>query len=209
MATSQKAARADGDPIVIKKYANRRLYNTAKSSYVTLDDLSQMVRAGDDFKVFDAKSGDDITRSVLTQIIFEEEAKGHNMLPTNFLRQLIRLYGDALQGFVPGYLDSAMDTFSKNQEKMREAFGTSQAMASFEAMARSNMEWFEQAMRMFGPFAAGAGEQKMPGMTPPEGKPAAPKKPDAKPPADLSEDIDQLQRQLREMQEQLSKLSKT
>lgn len=208
MATSQKTARADGDPIIIKKYANRRLYNTAKSSYVTLDDLSQMVRAGEDFAVFDAKSGEDITRSVLTQIIFEEEAKGHNMLPTNFLRQLIRLYGDALQGFVPGYLDSAMDTFSKNQEKMREAFGSSQAMASFEAMARSNMEWFEQAMRMFGPFAGGAGGPQMPGMPQPGGNPAKAPKAQEKPAADLSEDLDQLQRQLKEMQEQLSKLSK-
>jgi len=110
-----------GEPIIIKKYANRRLYNTAKSTYVTLDHLAQMVRDGDDFVVNDAKTGDDITRSVLAQIIFEEEAKdGPNMLPANFLRSLIRLYGDTLQGFVPGYLDASMETFAHNQEKMRE-----------------------------------------------------------------------------------------
>jgi polyhydroxyalkanoate synthesis repressor PhaR len=119
----EKAAK----PIVIKKYANRRLYNTAKSSYVTLDHLSQMVREGQDFVVNDAKTGEDITRSVLAQIIFEEEAKGQTMLPANFLRQLIRLYGDTLQGFVPPYLEASMETFARNQEKMRaqiqKAFG--------------------------------------------------------------------------------------
>ena len=111
------------EKIVIKKYANRRLYNTAKSSYVTLDDLSKMVRAGQDFAVYDAKTGVDITRSVLTQIIFEEEAKGHSMLPTNFLRQIISLYGDTLQGVVPSYLEASMETFSQNQDRMRQAFG--------------------------------------------------------------------------------------
>ncbi|MEM9013236.1 MAG: polyhydroxyalkanoate synthesis repressor PhaR [Pseudomonadota bacterium] len=152
--------RADGGepaPITIKKYANRRLYNTARSSYVTLDHLAQMVRDGDDFVVTDAKSGEDITRAVLTQIIFEEEAKGQNMLPTSFLRQLIRLYGDTLQGFVPAYLEASMETFARNQERMRDqvraAFGTNPALANFEAMARSNMDWFENAMRMFSPFA--------------------------------------------------------
>ena len=117
MAEKDAKARA---PVVIKKYANRRLYNTEKSTYVTLEHLAQMVRDGEDFIVNDAKTGEDITRSVLTQIIFDEESKGQNMLPTRFLRQLIGLYGDTLQGFVPGYLDASMDTFSKNQEKMRE-----------------------------------------------------------------------------------------
>ena len=107
------------DTIVIKKYANRRLYNTEKSSYVTLDHLAEMVREGQDFVVTDAKSGEDITRSVLTQIIFEEESKGHNMLPTKFLRQLISLYGDSVQGFVPGYLDASMEAFAKNQDFFR------------------------------------------------------------------------------------------
>ena len=118
------SAMQDGeDPVVIKKYANRRLYNTAKSSYVTLEHLAEMVRAGEDFVVRDAKSGEDITHAVLTQIIFEEEAKGKNLLPANFLRQLIRLYGDTLQGFVPGYLDAAIDSFARNQEQLREQVG--------------------------------------------------------------------------------------
>ena len=151
----------DGNAVVIKKYANRRLYNTAKSSYVTLDHLAQMVRDGQDFVVYDAKTGEDITRSVLTQIIFEEEAKGQNMLPISFLRQLIRLYGDTLQGVVPGYLEASMEAFSRNQETLREqvtaAFGANPALANFEQMARSNMEFFENAMLMFAPAATGRG----------------------------------------------------
>lgn len=150
------------ETIVIKKYANRRLYNTQKSSYVTLDHLAQMVREGQDFVVTDAKSGEDITRSVLTQIIFEEESKGHNMLPTKFLRQLIGLYGDSVQGFVPGYLEASMDTFAKNQDDLREqmqgAVTGNPAMAGFEALARQNMEWFDNAMRMFTPSAADESE---------------------------------------------------
>ena len=148
-----------GEPIIIKKYANRRLYNTAKSTYVTLEHLAEMVRSGQDFVVNDAKSGEDITRGVLAQIIFDEEAKGQTMLPSSFLRQLIRLYGDSLQGFVPGYLEASMETFSRNQEAMREqvrqAFEANPALANFEALARSNMEWFENALRMFAPFATG------------------------------------------------------
>jgi len=189
----------NADAVVIKKYANRRLYNTAKSSYVTLEHLAEMVRNGEDFVVRDAKTGEDITRSVLTQIIFEEESKGQNMLPTNFLRQLISLYGDTLQGFVPGYLEASMETFARNQEKIREqvrsAFGNNPAMANFEQIARSNMEWFENAMRMFSPFAAA-------GNRPDEPKPGAPK---------LSEEgkdseLNDLKTQLSAMQEQLSKL---
>ncbi len=164
---AEKNEKADG-PIIIKKYANRRLYNTAKSSYVTLDHLAQMVREGHDFVVNDAKTGEDITRGVLAQIIFEEEAKeGQTMLPANFLRSLIRLYGDTLQGFVPGYLDASMETFAKNQERMREqvskAFEANPALANFEALARSNMEWFENAMRMFAPFTAGMAQKAQPG----------------------------------------------
>lgn len=189
---AEKQEKAAG-PIIIKKYANRRLYNTAKSSYVTLDHLAQMVRDGDDFVVNDAKSGDDITRGVLAQIIFEEEAKGPTMLPANFLRQIIRLYGDTLQGFVPGYLDASMETFARNQEKMRDqvqkAFEANPALANFEALARSNMEWFEQAMRMFAPFATG-----IPGK---DGK--APRK---------DVELEELKSQLATMQAQLSKLVK-
>ncbi len=197
------------EKIVIKKYANRRLYNTAKSSYVTLDDLSKMVRAGQDFAVYDAKSGDDITRSVLTQIIFEEEAKGQSMLPTNFLRQIISLYGDALQRVVPSYLEASMETFAQNQERMRQAFGGNQATANFEPMARSNMEWFEQAMRMFSPFGAAAGGAAAGGEAKAPGRPAEPEPPrEQKPAADLSQDLDQLQRQLGEMQAQLERLTR-
>ncbi|MHA3915234.1 polyhydroxyalkanoate synthesis repressor PhaR [Halovulum sp. GXIMD14793] len=186
----QKAA--DTDPVVIKKYANRRLYNTDVSAYVTLEDLAAMVREGRDFVVHDAKSGEDITRSVLTQIIFEEEAKGETMLPANFLRQLIRLYGDTLQGVVPGYLETSMETFLHNQEQLREqvtkAFGANPAMAGLENMARANMEVFENAMRMFTPFG-GAPEQK-----PTED-------------ASRKDELDALKSQLKDMQDQLSKLA--
>jgi polyhydroxyalkanoate synthesis repressor PhaR len=140
-------------PVVIKKYANRRLYNTESSSYVTLDHLSQMVKKGTSFEVHDARSGDDITHSVLTQIIFEEEAKGQNLLPIAFLRQIIRLYGDPMQAFVPGYLDLSMETFTKNEDEMRRriasAFGGGHD--AVEHLARQNMAVFERAMQMFTP----------------------------------------------------------
>ncbi|MEM9060913.1 MAG: polyhydroxyalkanoate synthesis repressor PhaR [Pseudomonadota bacterium] len=195
------AGEKDDKKIVIKKYANRRLYNTAKSSYVTLDDLSQMVRHGDDFAVFDAKSGEDITRSVLTQIIVEEEAKEQNMLPTKFLRELIRLYGDPLQGVVPSYLDAAMDAFNRNQDQMRQAFTGGNAFSNFESMARANMDFFEKSMRVFAPFS-GSGEAGGQGKQKPENA-ASPK---AKP--DVSDDLEALQKQMKEMQEQISRLSK-
>ena len=192
----------DQDKIVIKKYANRRLYNTAKSSYVTLDDLSKMVRDGEDFAVFDAKSGEDITRSVLTQIIVEEESKEQNMLPTKFLRELIRLYGDPLQGVVPGYLDASMEAFNRNQDQMRAAFTGGNAFANLEGIARANMEFFEQSMRAFSPFGG-------PGAKPAtQARKAEPAGETAKPATDVTEDLEALQSQLREMQEQISKLSK-
>ncbi|HZS81245.1 MAG TPA: polyhydroxyalkanoate synthesis repressor PhaR [Stellaceae bacterium] len=143
-------------PIVIKKYANRRLYNTATSSYVTLDDLSTMVKEGGDFVVYDAKTGEDITRSVLTQIIVEEEQKGQNLLPISFLRQLISLYGDSMQWLVPRYLEHAMTVFAHNQEQMRknlkEAFGGLFPFGGFEEMSKQNMALFEKTMKMFSPF---------------------------------------------------------
>ncbi len=152
-------SKADGDVVVIKKYANRRLYNTASSSYVTLDFLAEMVKEGEDFVVYDAKSGEDITRSVLTQIIFEEESKGQNLLPIQFLRQLIQFYGDSLQSFVPSYLEMSMDAFSKNQEemrsRMRDAFGGAPGYQMFEESVRKNMELYEQAMKMFSPLGPG------------------------------------------------------
>ena len=149
------------DPVIIKKYANRRLYNTKTSSYVTLDHLCEMVKQGTDFEVHDARTGEDITRSVLTQIIFEEESKGQNLLPIRFLRQLIRFYGDSLQAFIPGYLDMSMESFTRQQEDMRhrmaETFGGgSQAL---EAMTRQNLAMFERAMRMFSPFGIQAARE--------------------------------------------------
>lgn len=193
-----KSDAKDGAPVIIKKYANRRLYNTSKSSYVTLDHLAQMVREDVDFVVVDAKSGEDITRSVLAQIIFEEEAKGQTMLPQNFLRQLIRLYGDTLQGVVPSYLEASMDAFSKNQEEMREqmtrVFGTNPAMANFEALTRQNMEMFENAMRMFTPFGT---------TRPEETQEATPDAPEPK-----GSEIDDLKSQIDAMRDQISKLVK-
>jgi polyhydroxyalkanoate synthesis repressor PhaR len=150
---------AAGQPITIKKYANRRLYNTATSSYVTLDDLCQMVKDGQDFAVFDAKTGEEITRSVLTQIIVEEEAKGTNLLPVSFLRQLIAFYGDSLQALVPKYLEHSMTNFAKNQEQIRDylsnAFDGIFPFGSIEEMGKKNMAFVEQAMKMFAPFAEG------------------------------------------------------
>lgn len=192
--TSKPSAKTSDGPVIIKKYANRRLYNTAKSSYVTLDDLSQMVRGGEDFAVFDAKSGEDITRSVLTQIIVEQESKDHNMLPTNFLRELIKLYGDPLQGAVPSYLDAAMSTFAKNQEDMRQALATGNPMQGLEAITRQNMEMFDQAMRVFSPFS---------GTVQASSKPAP-----AQTTVDVSQDLESLQSQLKDMQAQLEKLTK-
>ncbi|WP_370336833.1 polyhydroxyalkanoate synthesis repressor PhaR [Parvularcula marina] len=150
------------ESIVIKKYANRRLYNTATSSYVTLDHLAEMVRNGDEFHVVDAKTGEDLTRAVLTQIIFEQENKGQNLLPVPFLRQLIGLYGDNLQSFVPSYLEMSMNAFRKNQEAMRrsvsEAFSAPQSgMRIFEDAARQNMAFFEQGLKMFGLSKPGGG----------------------------------------------------
>ena len=150
-------------PVVVKKYANRRLYNTESSSYITLENLAEMVRAGRDFVVYDAKTGDDITRGVLTQIIVEEEGKGHNLLPTNFLRQLIGFYGGAMQGVVPGYLDQAMKAFSSHQEQMKETMrktvGSMSSLFPFgnmEEIGRQNMAMIDRAWSMFTPFKPGS-----------------------------------------------------
>jgi len=148
-------------PVTIKKYANRRLYNTATSKYVTLEHLCLMVKEGTDFVVKDAKTDEDITRAVLTQIIFEEESKGQNMLPVRFLRQLIRFYGDSLQSLLPGYLDMSMESFSRNQEQMRhymtETFGGMFPFRQFEEMGRQNVAMFQQALSVFTPFAHAEG----------------------------------------------------
>jgi polyhydroxyalkanoate synthesis repressor PhaR len=146
-------------PVVVKKYANRRLYNTESSSYITLDNLAEMVRQGRDFVVYDAKSGDDITRGVLTQIIVEEEGKGQNLLPTNFLRQLIGLYGGSMQGLVPKYLEHAMTSFAQQQDQMRAAMqktmGSLFPFGNIEEVGRQNMAMMERAFSLFTPFYRG------------------------------------------------------
>ncbi|MCB1579417.1 MAG: polyhydroxyalkanoate synthesis repressor PhaR [Rhodospirillales bacterium] len=168
-----KGKNGQDNPTVIKKYANRRLYDTGRSSYVTLDDLCEMVKDGIDFVVYDAKSGTDITRSVLTQIIVEQESKGENLLPTGFLKNLIGFYGDNIQSIVPNYLEQTLDTFVKNQEQVREQINKSfeginpiqnmfppiPGSADFEEMSRKNMEMFENTMKMFMPFNADYTEQ--------------------------------------------------
>src|SRR5215831_17640845 len=155
------------EPITIKKYANRRLYNTGTSTYVTLEDLAAMVKTGEDFVVYDAKTGEDITRSVLTQIIFEQENKeGQNLLPINFLRQLIRFYGDSMQKLVPSYLDMSLESFTREQEKFRQqitqAFGATPFGPMVEEQVRRNMEMFKQAFSMFTPFGRGEGNAGAP-----------------------------------------------
>ena len=189
---------------VIKKYANRRLYNTATSTYVTLDDLASMVKSGQDFLVYDAKSGDDITRSVLTQIIFEEENKGgaQTLLPVNFLRQLIKYYGDQMQGMVPSYLEFSLDNLTKDQDKIRkqviDAMGVGENFKGMEEQAKRNMAMFNDAMKMFNPFAA-----MMPGGT----SPPSPK-PQGQPggAAASKDDLQVLKDQLAAMQDKLNKM---
>lgn len=184
--------------IRIKKYANRRLYNTASSSYVTLDHLAKMVREGLDFVVEDAKSGEDITRTVLTQIIFEAEGKGQNLLPISFLRQLIGFYGDSLQALVPSYLELSMASFAKNQEQMRhyvqDAFAGMNPFKQFEEMGRQNMAIYQRAMSMFNPFGPqGAGQGGVPG---------APATGEGEKPSDLGslkDKLEAIQKQLDEM----------
>lgn len=151
----------DAKPVIIKKYANRRLYNTDTSSYVTLEDLAAMVRSERDFVVFDAKTGEDLTHAVLTQIIVEQESRGENLLPIPFLRQLIRFYGDSLQNIVPSYLEMSLNTLTKQQDQYRGNFGS----AAFDAMqdqVRKNFETFQHAMGLFSPFGANEGAPKQP-----------------------------------------------
>ncbi|WP_395459247.1 polyhydroxyalkanoate synthesis repressor PhaR [Azospirillum melinis] len=197
-------------PITIKKYANRRLYNTATSSYVTLDHLCQMVKDGLDFVVYDAKTGEDITRSVLTQIIVEEESKGQNLLPISFLRQLIGFYGDNMQSVVPRYLEYSMQAFSRNQEQMRDYFqNTLGGMFPFgrlDEVSKQNMAMFERAMRMFTPFGATGAGDEVPGAQRPAGQPgqggnAAP----AANPGGAT--FDELQKQIDELQKQIASIA--
>jgi polyhydroxyalkanoate synthesis repressor PhaR len=186
------------EPIVIKKYANRRLYNTGTSTYVTLEDLAGMVKTGEDFVVYDAKTGEDITRSVLTQIIFEQENKNgqQNLLPITFLRQLIRFYGDSMQMLVPRYLEVSIDSLTREQEKFRhqmtQAFGAG-PFAPLEDQVRRNMEMFERAFAMFAPpFARREGQAA-----------------EIAKPANPTGEIDDLKRQLDEVQKRLDRMSES
>jgi polyhydroxyalkanoate synthesis repressor PhaR len=202
--------------ITIKKYANRRLYNTATSSYVTLDHLAEMVKEGAEFVVTDAKSGEDITRSVLTQIIVEQEGKGQNLLPIKFLRQIIGFYGDSLGGLLPRYLEGSMEAFSQNESHMRRAmqdtFKGLFPMNRLEDMGKQNMALFENAMKMFNPFGAmggtggGPAGGGMPGGTAPRN--AAPPSAAQNAAPAKTEDIDALRSQLNAMQSQLERLVK-
>jgi len=183
------------EPVVVKKYANRRLYNTATSSYVTLEDLAEMIKDGGDFVVYDAKTGEDITRSVLTQIIVEQEQKGQNLLPISFLRQLISFYGDSMQFLVPGYLEQAMIAFAKNQEQMRDSlratFGTF-PFGQFEEMGKQNMALFERALKMLSPYPRDAAPASAPA-TAPERRASEPEDPRLR---RLEAQIDALRQQL-------------
>src|SRR2546423_5776591 len=188
------ASKSEG-PVTIKKYANRRLYNTGTSTYVTLEDLATMVKAGEDFAVFDAKTGEDITRSVLVQIISEQENKegAQNLLPINFLRQLIRFYGDSMQMLVPRYLETSIDSLTREQQQFRDqmsqAFGAS-GFGPLDEQVRRNMEVFQRAFSMFTPFARRDEEAA-----------------ETEKPASSPSDLDELKRQLSEMQKKVEKLS--
>ncbi len=192
--------KGENAPITIKKYANRRLYNTATSSYVTLDHLCQMVKDDVEFTVYDAKTGEDITRSVLTQIIVEEESKGDSLLPIGFLRQIIGFYGDSMQRFLlPQYLDYMMQAFERNQTEMQrymnETFGSVFPFGRIEEMGKQNMAMFEQAMKMFTPPASQTAQAAQ-GRPQPAGKPA-----------EKSEHLAELQRKLEELEKQIGALS--
>ncbi len=206
MTKGAKEGGAGSEKVVIQKYANRRLYNKATSTYITLDNLAEMVRDGVDFVVYDAKTNEDITRKVLTQIIFEEEnnAEGESLLPVQFLRQLIGFYGNSMQSFLPAYLEMSLDSFTRQQEQFRKQFAggvTLPGIKPVEEQVRQNMQMFEQAMKMFAPFgfpsqvapaAAGKGE---------------PAKPATAAPAASDTALDDLKSQLSAMQAQIEKLA--
>jgi polyhydroxyalkanoate synthesis repressor PhaR len=179
-----------GDAITIKKYANRRLYNTASSSYITLEDLARMVRENVEFQVLDAKSGDDITHSILTQIIMDEEANGEQMLPVSFLRQLIGMYGNSMQALMPSYLEASMANFRDNQTKIREAFGKGISASPLAAIHETNMAMMRAAADVF-----------MPGIVKPKDKPKAEV-------SDTRDEIAVLRDQMAVMQKKLDDLSK-
>jgi polyhydroxyalkanoate synthesis repressor PhaR len=192
---------ASDEPTVIKKYANRRLYHTGTSTYVTLDDLARMVKSGEEFVVTDAKTGEDITRAVLGQIIFEQENRGQHLLPIAFLRQLIRFYGDQMQTLLPSYLETSLSAFTRNQDQLREQMARAlkgDALGVMEEQARQNMEMFSEAMRLWMPFAAGGAANH-----PANSGQAGP----GKPKEARDQELDSLRRQLSEMQRTLDTIA--
>lgn len=217
-ASAKASANGAQGRVVIKKYANRRLYNTASSSYVTLEHLSEMVKEGVDFVVFDAKTNEDITRSVLTQIIFDEESRGQNLLPIQFLRQLIGFYGNSMQAFLPSYLELSLDSFTRQQERMRTqmgaiapglaqglapnlgaGLGTAAGPQFLEDQVKQNLAMFDRAMKMFSPFAYVRPEDSE--VAAPAPAPAAPA------PAATDDSLNDLKKKIEEMQEQISRLA--
>ena len=192
----RKTGKGEGDAVVIKKYANRRLYNTSTSAFVTLDDLAAMVRDGIDFIVLDAKTNDDLTRQVLTQIIVEEESRGESLLPVQFLRQLIGFYVNQMQGVLPSYLELSLNNFTRQQEQLREQFGRTFGAAPgaglMDEAVKQNVAMFERAMRMFSPFGPTAGR---------------PAQPEAAPGADPADPIAEMRRQMDEMRAQIERLA--
>jgi polyhydroxyalkanoate synthesis repressor PhaR len=208
MASTQETGAPRDERVVIKKYANRRLYNTASSSYVTLEHLADMVKKGVDFVVYDAKTNEDITRTVLTQIIFEEESQGQSLLPIQFLRQLIGFYGNSMQAFLPSYLELSLSTFTQQQEQLRTqlaALGQTTGIApgigmgAYEDQIRNNLALFDRAMKMFSPFAfAKPGEAAAPAPPPPAAAKAEPMQDDA---------VAELRKRMEEMQAQIEKLA--
>ena len=222
-ASAKASANGAQGRVVIKKYANRRLYNTASSSYVTLEHLSEMVKEGVDFVVFDAKTNEDITRSVLTQIIFDEESRGQNLLPIQFLRQLIGFYGNSMQAFLPSYLELSLDSFTRQQERMRTqmgaiapglaqglapnlaaGLGTAAGPQFLEDQVKQNLAMFDRAMKMFSPFAYVRPEDSE--VAAPAPAPAAPA-PAAPAPAAADDSLNDLKKKIEEMQEQISRLA--
>ena len=197
MADTDQASHPQNDKVVIKKYANRRLYNTRSSVYVTLDHLAEMVKEGVDFVVYDAKTNEDITRSVLAQIIFDEESRGPSLMPIQFLRQMIGFYGNSMQAFVPSYLELSLDGFARQQERLRSQLGGMAAppgIGFLEEQVRQNLVMFDRAMKMFSPFALNKADEE---------QGATPTPPKAEPDAAL----DELKQRIEEMQAQIAKLA--
>jgi polyhydroxyalkanoate synthesis repressor PhaR len=201
--SSSSEARPPGERITIQKYANRRLYNKATSSYITLEDLAAMVKKDIDFVVYDAKSGEDITRKILTQIIFEEEGRGQNLLPIQFLRQLIGFYGDRMQAFLPSFLELSLDSFIRQQERIQGQWSvvTPPTLGAFEEQIRQNMALFDRAMKMFTPFALRPEETTSPAA-------ASTPAPNAAVPGEESADLKELKAEMAAMRAQIEALSR-